>query len=151
MNRNYVQFCYPCAESIYNPEEWRGHCESHLNNLSLRCGMLTYRSTLIFPGFCPFCLGDDSKGSDERFKQGLSKPTLLNHIDEHLSSLEHLALIHCPHPCCGVKIYNGTTDLQRHLFDTHSLEEPRSNCVSRKRRWGAMEKEDDSAILQEEK
>lgn len=47
----------------------------------------------------------------------------------------------CPHPCCSGKQYDGVVALRRHFFDVHSIEEPRSNCVRRKRRW-AVELED---------
>ncbi|KAG2001267.1 hypothetical protein GB937_010337 [Aspergillus fischeri] len=43
--------------------------------------------------------------------------------------------IQCPHPCCENRSYNGILLLQRHFFDAHSIEEPRRNCVSWKRKW----------------
>jgi hypothetical protein len=43
----------------------------------------------------------------------------------------------CPHPCCSGKQYDGVVALRRHFFDVHSIEEPRSNCVRRKRRWAS--------------
>ncbi|OKP07148.1 hypothetical protein PENSUB_6108 [Penicillium subrubescens] len=33
------------------------------------------------------------------------------------------------------KDYTNVTNLRRHFFDAHSIEETRSNCVSRKRKW----------------
>jgi hypothetical protein len=43
----------------------------------------------------------------------------------------------CPHPCCSGKQYDSVVALRRHFFDVHSIEEPRSNCVKRKRRWAS--------------
>jgi hypothetical protein len=97
--------------------------------------MLTFRYTLVAPGFCPFCLGDEDKKSDERFQQWVAKVTLLNHIDQHLDALGTSTVFFCPHPCCQRKDYTNVTNLRRHFFDAHSIEETRSNCVSRKRKW----------------
>ncbi|KAF4155474.1 hypothetical protein CNMCM6069_007995 [Aspergillus lentulus] len=135
VRRTFVQFCYLCAQLSYSEEDWIQHCSSHLANLEPRCGQLTFRYTLVAPGFCPFCLGDENKRADERFRQWLDKTTLLNHIDGHLSALQPSAMALCPHPCCSGKQYDGVVALRRHFFDVHSIEEPRSNCVRRKRRW----------------
>lgn len=133
--RKYVQFCYLCAEFFCDEQAWIGHCQSHLENLHPRCGTLTFRYTLVAPGFCPFCLGDEDKRPDDRFQQWMTKATLLNHIDKHLSALRTSKIVLCPHPCCQGKEYKDTATIRRHFFDAHSIEEPRSNCVSRKRKW----------------
>jgi hypothetical protein len=96
--------------------------------------MLTFRYTLVAPGFCPFCLGDEDKKPDERFQQRVAKATLLNHIDQHFNMLKSSTAFFCPHPCCQTKDYTDITNLPRHFFDAHSIEETRSNCVSRKRK-----------------
>ncbi|KAJ5302313.1 hypothetical protein N7508_007176 [Penicillium antarcticum] len=137
VKRNFVQFCYLCAEVVCDEDAWSNHCRSHLDNLQPRCGILTFRYTLVAPGFCPFCLGDKGKAPDERFQQWISKATLLNHIDKHFDSLDPLTAVFCPHPCCQKKEYQDLSHLRRHMFDSHSIEEPRSNCVKRKRKWQA--------------
>jgi hypothetical protein len=91
---------------------------------------------MVAPGFCPFCLGDESKKPEERFQQWRVKSTLINHIDgQHLSGKGKGDLIECPHPCCSNKSYEGPSGLRRHFFDAHSIQEPRRNCVSLKRKW----------------
>ena len=135
MNRAFVQFCYLCADFLYSEEDWDKHCQFHLANLQPRCGILTFRYTLVGAGLCPFCLGDEQKRPNERYNQWLTKATLLNHIDEHMKLCQSEGKVPCPHPCCRTKVYDGITGLRRHFFDVHSLSEPRSNCVSRKRRW----------------
>ncbi|GFG18462.1 conserved hypothetical protein, partial [Aspergillus udagawae] len=145
VRRTFVQFCYLCAQLSYSEEDWIQHCSSHLANLEPRCGQLTFRYTLAAPGFCPFCLGDENKRADERFRQWLDKTTLLNHIDGHLSALQPSTMASCPHPCCSGKQYDGIVALRRHFFDVHSIEEPRSNCVRRKRRC-AVELEDSDNV-----
>ncbi|KAJ5366659.1 hypothetical protein N7541_000600 [Penicillium brevicompactum] len=134
VQRSFVQFCYLCAELFLDEDSWKNHCKSHLDSLNPRCGLLTFRSTLVAPGFCPFCLSDKSKKPNERFQQWVAKATLLNHIDEHLGSADSSVVVFCPHPCCKERKYVDTLHLRRHFFDAHSIEEPRSNCVNRKRK-----------------
>lgn len=134
--RAFLEYCYLCAKWFPNEAEWKKHCSSHLNNLHPRCGLLTFRYTLVAPGFCPFCLGDANKDPDERFQQWLSKATLINHIDSaHLAELEQEKMIQCPHPYCQGKQYAGVSELRCHFFNFHSIEEPRRNCIARKRKW----------------
>ena len=135
VNRSYLQFCYFCAQFFYSEEEWDQHCQFHLASCQPRCGILTFRYTLVGAGLCPFCLGDEKKRPSERYNQWLTKATLLNHIDEHMKLCQSEGKVPCPHLCCRTKVYDGITGLRRHFFDVHSLSEPRSNCVSRKRRW----------------
>ncbi|KAJ6087999.1 hypothetical protein N7467_006913 [Penicillium canescens] len=101
----------------------------------LDAGILTFRYTIVAPGFCSFCLGDKDKKQDERFQQWLAKASLLNHIDNHIDALRGSVAFFCPHPCCQRKGYKDVSSLRRHFFDAHSIEEPRSNCVNRKRKW----------------
>ncbi|CAG8330113.1 unnamed protein product [Penicillium nalgiovense] len=65
----------------------------------------------------------------------VAKSTLLNHINEHLGSADSSAAVFCPYPCCEERKYVDNLHLQWHFFDAHSIEEPRSNCVKRKRKW----------------
>lgn len=133
VQRTFLQFCYLCAEFYHTEASWQAHCQSHLDNLQPRCGILTFRYTLVSPGLCPICLGDCSKKPDERFNQWVKKATLVNHIDTHLASMTSSVLV-CPHPCCQSKQYSDIYHLRHHFYDAHSIEEPRSNCVSRKRK-----------------
>lgn len=134
VQRNFVQFCYLCAEFSYDQQSWKQHCQSHLDHLRPRCGLMKFRYTLVAPAFCPFCLGDESKEPDERFQQWMQKPTLWNHIDSHLLMFESDSAIPCPHPLCDQHSYASKTSLRRHLYDGHSLDEPRPNCLARKRK-----------------
>lgn len=153
VNRAFVQFCYLCAEFSYSEEDWDKHCQFHLANLQPRCGILTFRYTLVAAGLCPFCLGDETKNPSERFNQWLQKSTLLNHIDDkHMNKLcQPETRVQCPHPCCRDKHYGSKTGLRRHFFDVHSLSEPRSNCVSRKRRWDFQDDVNPTKVAKHEK
>lgn len=135
VQRSFAQFCYVCAKLFYSEEDWVKHCQYHLEDMQPLCGILTFRYTMVAAGLCPFCLGDESKSPAERFKQWMAKATLLNHIDDHMSTINSEQTIQCPHPLCKGKQYQGITGLRRHFFDVHSISEPRSNCVARKRQW----------------
>ena len=135
-HRNFLEWCYLCAEWFHTEEGWAEHCGFHLSHLQPRCGLLTFRYTFVYPGLCPFCLGDGTQKPQERFKQWRTKSTLISHINtKHLSDRKKDEIIYCPHPCCENKPCSGTLGLRRHFFNAHSIEEPRRNCVSQKRNW----------------
>jgi len=55
-----IHYCYLCIERIV-VESWNDHCEWHLRSIkSKRCGTITSCHTLVRPGYCPYCLGDES-------------------------------------------------------------------------------------------
>jgi hypothetical protein len=103
----------------------------------MRCGLLTFRYTLAVAGYCPFCIGDEDLPVFQRMQQWMTKSTLLNHIDTHLKTY---AKSECPHPLCRKPIMQAS-DLRFHIRDDHFIEEPRSNCVSRKRKCEDVEEE----------
>ena len=72
----------------------------------------------------------------------MTKSTLLNHIDKHL---ETFAKQECPHPLCRVPLMNAS-DSRAHFQVAHCIEEPRLNCVCRKRK-----SEDDEEYVQDTK
>jgi hypothetical protein len=67
----------------------------------------------------------------------MTKPTLLNHIDTHLTTY---AGSECPHLMCHAHL-ESHSDFRAHFKDVHCIEEPRSNCVSRKRKSEDNEEE----------
>jgi hypothetical protein len=135
VHTTFLEWCYLCAKWFHTVEEWKAHCEFHLASLQPRCGPLTFRFTLVAPGFCPFCLGDDAKQADERFQQWRTKATLLTHINSHLEKMDPTSPVQCPHPCCEARWYGDNVKLRHHFFNAHSIEEPRRNCISTKRKW----------------
>jgi hypothetical protein len=126
----FAEYCYACCKWSCTEDDWNSHCEWHLENLTMRCGLLSFRYTLAVAGYCPFCLGNEGLLSSQRMQQWMTKSTLLNHIDTHL---ENDATSECPHPLCHVSL-NRASDFRAHFQDAHFVEEPRSNCVSRKRK-----------------
>ena len=67
----------------------------------------------------------------------MTKPTLLNYIDTHLTTY---AGSECPHPICHAHLMSHSY-FRAHFGDVHCIEEPRSNCVSRKRKSEDNEEE----------
>ena len=126
----FAEFCYACCKWSCSEDDWSNHCKWHLENLTMRCGLLTFRYTLAIAGYCPFCVGDETLSPSQRMQQWMTKSTLLNHIDKHLKTW---AKKKCPHPLCHVPLMKASDSLA-HFQDAHCIEEPRSNCVSRKRK-----------------
>ena len=60
----------------------------------------------------------------------MTKSTLLNHIDTHLTTY---AESECLHPMCHAHL-KSPLDFRAHFEDVHCIKEPRLNCVSRKRK-----------------
>lgn len=61
----------------------------------------------------------------------MTKSTLLNYIDTQLTTYTKLE---CPHPLCHVLLMHAS-DFRAYFQDAHIIEEPHSNCVSRKRKF----------------
>ena len=112
----WVQFCYRCSEWFTSPDDWGKHCEWHLDNLSMRCEIYTWRYTLLVPGICPFCVGCCEIAPEERFHQWTSSASLWRHVNGHLEGVSWP--MHCPHPQCKLEI--GDRELfGHHLVDMH--------------------------------
>lgn len=103
------------------------------------------------PGFCPFCLGDQTKDPDIRFQQWRTKATLISHINGHLKTISEQDQVKCPHPCCENRFYSGGLKLRQHFYNAHSIEEPRRNCTSVKRKWIVDEGGDDVEVRKQAK
>lgn len=100
-----------------------------------------FRYSLIVAGYCPFCLGNQNLPITQRVRQWMTKATLLNHIDTHVPEVEGLDQKPCPFPLCHIS-FESMPDFWAHLFDWHSIEEPCSNCVKRKRKLESFRSDD---------
>ena len=113
-----LEFCYECFE-FYSLDQWENHCDIHLANVSTRrCEMVTYCHTLIRPGYCPFCLGDQSRESSKRMKYWKRSNELRAHIEEHFRTLDEYS---CTHPMCREQ-FQDEMGLRYHLADIHGLQ-----------------------------
>lgn len=126
----FAEYCYACCRWSCSEDDWSNHCKWHLENLTIRCGLLSFRYTLAIAGYCPYCVGDETLSPSQRMQQWMTKSTLLNYINKYL---ETGAKKECPHPLCRVPLMN-VLDSCAHFQDSHYIEEPRSNCVTRKRK-----------------
>lgn len=112
-----MQYCYECFK-FYSVNEWENHCCVHLANISRRCEMVTYCHTLIRPGYCPFCLGDQNQESSKRMRYWKRSNELRAHIEEHLKTLQEYS---CTHPMCQEQ-FQDEMGLRYHLADIHGLQ-----------------------------
>ena len=125
-----AQYCYRCCKWCSTLDDWKEHCEWHLQNLSTRCEIYTYRHTLLAPGICPFCVGGCEFAPAKRFYQWTSSIRLWQHVDVHLKWVSWP--MSCPHPLCKVTI--GDRELfDYHLVDTHGKHSSAKETLKRKR------------------
>jgi hypothetical protein len=124
-----VHYCHYCFEWVLSEEGWEEHCQRHLEALtSKRCGTITYSYTLIRPGYCPFCLGNEASLAAQRLESWSRDHKLWQHVNDH--ARERSWPIACPHPLCDVSLGDDTS-LQFHLIDNHGFSRTRPGQADR--------------------
>ena len=113
-----LKYCYLCFSWVVE-EDWNKHCQCHLKSfISRRCGSFTYCNTLIRPGFCPFCIGNDRLDASSRLGSWTREPQLRSHLEVHLKGASWPRK--CPFPLCNLEFADKRLFLY-HLSDVHSL------------------------------
>ncbi|KAE8308300.1 hypothetical protein BDV41DRAFT_552024 [Aspergillus transmontanensis] len=71
-------------------DEWPDHCRTHLQSWTTRhCEIVTYRYTVIRPGYCPFCLWDEKIPKGHRMQDWIRTDGLRQHMErEHISCVQ---------------------------------------------------------------
>jgi hypothetical protein len=60
-------FCYPCSRFV-GGSQWKKHCDWHLSRLeSLDCDEINFRSIILQPRLCSFCIGDHTLKPEKRW------------------------------------------------------------------------------------
>lgn len=77
-----------------------------------------YCSTLLRPGFCPFCVGDKTLDASCRLESWTRENQLRSHIESHLRKAHWPC--HCPFPLCNIRLTDETSFLY-HLNDVHGF------------------------------
>ncbi len=78
-----INFCHECAEWFRCRLDWEQHCQDHLDRLDMFCGRVTWRSHLVIPSNCPFCLGSSNLRPSVRYRQFSRTDQLVSHIRVH--------------------------------------------------------------------
>lgn len=93
---------------------------------------ITYRSTLIKPAYCIFCLWDDNDNLDtpSRMRSFSRSHDLRRHLETHVIDMKWPGV--CPDGSCS-KPFNYAQDFRRHLHDIHTYhksvwQSPASTC-----------------------
>jgi hypothetical protein len=111
-----VQYCFLCFKWFDGGDAWEEHCRGHLNSMTPKwCAIRVYCHTLISPGFCPYCLGNNGSAS-QRLRQWTRNCTLMAHVEQHVEQV-------CSWPTmclCGTEVEDAST-LRHHLSDAHGL------------------------------
>jgi hypothetical protein len=122
-----IRYCHQCFEWVFSDKEWDKHYETHLKvSIPQRCGTITYYHTLVCPGYCPFCLGDESLEASQRLESWSRDHKLWNHINDHLQGCQWPII--CRHPSCDTSCDNETS-FQFHLIDSHGFSHTRPGQV----------------------
>ena len=114
-----ISFCHQCAAWFYCRFDWERHCQEHLDRLDECCGRLTWRSCLIFPPNCLFCLASSNLPPSDRYRQFFKTGTLASHIWSHVIQ-ELPRLRKCPHLCCQFDI-KSLEVLLTYFVEVHSV------------------------------
>jgi len=124
-----TEYCYRCCTWFKNNDDFDHHCRSHLIQLDPMCEVWTYRNTLVTPGICPFCVGQDQLPATKRYHQFPESFRLWRHVDRHL--LETLWPGPCPHPLCDL-VLKDAEDFNCHMIDIHGKDIVTRNVSKRK-------------------
>ncbi|KAJ6105933.1 hypothetical protein N7512_009450 [Penicillium capsulatum] len=114
-----VRFCYQCMK-WFTSRQWRDHCDAHLQSWdSQYCEVITYRHTVIRPGYCPFCLWNVELHAEDRLDFWLNSGNLRQHIEEqHMRGIQWSTT----KPACGcAQTFDNERGLRHHLHDAHGL------------------------------
>jgi hypothetical protein len=118
-----IHYCYQCFQWVVG-DHWEEHCQSHLQPITSKvCGTITYIHTLVRPGFCPFCLGNEALPATRRLESWTRDRKMWGHMNEHLVGMQWPC--RCPHPLCDVSLEDEAA-LSFHFVDEHRLTHTRA-------------------------
>ena len=132
-----LRYCHRCYEWLDDPTEWTLHFEMHLQDPGLRCEAQFNRHTLIYPGTCLFCLGDQKMSAERRLFQYTSPYKLQKHIERHLENV--IWPRSCPHPLYTTEL-RSSQDFEDHMVDVHGKKFLRSRFDTGARKGKSLKK-----------
>ena len=113
-----IIYCFTCF-NWFIEEDWDRHCQMHLDSITSKyCATIIYCYTLFRPGFCPFCLGNDSLSVLARWTSWVRDAQLQTHLQRHLENARWP--LPCPHPLCVFSV-NDEPSFLYYLQNVHSL------------------------------
>lgn len=128
-----AEYCWECFQ-FCDQKAYQEHCQVHISSITESTGIhyeaITYRSTLIKPAYCIFCLWDDNLDAPSRMRTFLRSHDLRRHLETHVIDMKWTGV--CPDGSCR-KDFNDAQDLRRHLHDIHTYhksvwQNPASTC-----------------------
>jgi len=85
----------------------------------------------VRPGYCPFCLGDETAPATQRLTSWVRDHSLWKHINDHARDVVWPDV--CPHLLCDDLIADEHA-LWQHLVDSHGLSRSRPDAPSSRKR-----------------
>ncbi|PPJ60936.1 hypothetical protein CBER1_08602 [Cercospora berteroae] len=129
-------YCFECAEYMQCEQDWRVHCQLHLQKLDMSCGVTSENDVLILPGLCPFCLADHDLPAAKKYNQYIRKFLLHSHITkEHLSRAKWP--LPCPHPKCEAQL-ESVPEFWDHVEEIHHIQPPQEYVTLQNKRKGKV-------------
>ncbi|KIW11740.1 hypothetical protein PV08_09012 [Exophiala spinifera] len=127
-----IHYCYWCFDWVVGGK-WEPHCRAHLDALTTkRCGSVIHYHTMVFAGYCPFCIGDASLPPHERLKPWSRDHKLWIHVQvEHLDGSQWP--LKCLHPLCDNTLHKDPGTFQFHLMDVHNFSRSRPAALTKSR------------------
>lgn len=124
-----VQYCLLCFKWFDDAVIWEEHCRDHLTSMTSKwCAMRIYCHTMISPGYCPLCLGDEGLSAAKRMRQWTRNSVLMEHVEKHMDDVRSWPMT-CP---CGAQVQDMTS-FRYHLSDIHGLWKAEWRSFGRKR------------------
>lgn len=117
------KFCYKHPQSgwFLNEFDWDDHCELHVRNVSLSCGLDKAYGAVISGLCCPFCLGMKEATASQRYRQFDRRDMLNSHMKSHMKK-EPTVPVKCPVPGCVHEPMADFQGLQVHFADAHQIQ-----------------------------
>ncbi|OJD27268.1 hypothetical protein ACJ73_01337 [Blastomyces percursus] len=128
----FAEFCFLCDKWFTNMRDWEEHCKSHLHGsleVPVQCDPLIYGGTLVAPGLCPGCIGDETLPATEQMKQYTRHDLWKDHVSscfkQRVVKGQHGPddIVGCTHPDTRCKQLSvSLLQLRFHFQDVHCTE-----------------------------
>ncbi|KAK6430070.1 hypothetical protein LTR95_013780, partial [Oleoguttula sp. CCFEE 5521] len=112
------EYCFRCQTFVYKAADWERHCQYHLDNLQLECGLVVRTSVIIKAGYCPFCATDKALAPSTRYAQFTKSGPFMLHIRMHVRHADQT--LRCPFDVCDTGLLDPAA-FYDHIAEAHGI------------------------------
>lgn len=123
-----VRYCELCGTWLTAPYEWRGHAQTHLDDVEATIKEFGFGGVVagrqIVPRFCPFCYKNPAKPIFDQLRAFDRLLHHRNHIVSHLLEIKERELrVTCPcYPrLCSSSVKMTAVEVMTHLAEEHQV------------------------------